>query len=105
MNLPLFISRRYLFARKSHSVINIISAISAVGMAVGTAALVLILSVYNHSSFNTEIDKYLCNWLNKIFIIYTKELHLWATWICKRSKDIEYCSESKLLSDWSNIFH
>jgi len=47
VNLPLFISRRYLFARKSHSVINIISAISAVGMAVGTAALVLILSVYN----------------------------------------------------------
>lgn len=47
MNLPLFISHRYLFARKSHSVINIISAISAVGMAVGTAALVLILSVYN----------------------------------------------------------
>ena len=47
MNLPLFIARRYLFARKSHNVINIISAISAVGMAIGTAALVIILSVYN----------------------------------------------------------
>ncbi len=47
MNLPLFISRRYLFARKSHNVINIISAVSALGMAVGTAALILILSVYN----------------------------------------------------------
>ena len=47
MNLPLFIARRYLFARKSHNVINVISAISAVGMAIGTAALILILSVYN----------------------------------------------------------
>lgn len=47
MNLPLFIARRYLFARKSHNVINIISAISAAGMAVGTAALIIILSVYN----------------------------------------------------------
>ncbi len=47
MNLPLFIARRYLFARKSHNVINVISAISAIGMAVGTAALILILSVYN----------------------------------------------------------
>ena len=47
MNLPLFIAWRYLFAKKSHNVINIISAISAIGMAVGTAALVIILSVYN----------------------------------------------------------
>lgn len=47
MNLPLFIAGRYLFAKKSHNVINIISAISAVGMAIGTAALIIILSIYN----------------------------------------------------------
>ena len=47
MNLPLFIAGRYLFAKKSHNVINIISAISAIGMAIGTAALVIILSIYN----------------------------------------------------------
>ena len=47
MNLPLFFARRYLFAKKSHNVINVISTISAVGMAVGTTALILILSVYN----------------------------------------------------------
>lgn len=47
MNLPLFIAGRYLFAKKSHNVINIISAISAIGMAVGTAVLIIILSVYN----------------------------------------------------------
>ena len=55
MNVPLFIARRYLFARKSHNVINVISAISAVGMAIGTAALVLILSVYN--GFDNLIEK------------------------------------------------
>lgn len=47
MNLPFFIAGRYLFARKSHNVINIISAISVIGMAVGTAALIIFLSVYN----------------------------------------------------------
>lgn len=47
MRIAPFIAWRYLFARKSHNVINVISGISALGMAVGTAALVLILSVYN----------------------------------------------------------
>jgi len=47
MRLPLFIAGRYLFAKKSHNVINIISAISAAGMAIGTAALIIILSVFN----------------------------------------------------------
>lgn len=47
MNFPLFLAKRYLFARKSHNVINVISAISMAGMAIGSAALILILSVYN----------------------------------------------------------
>ena len=47
MKLATFIAGRYLFAKKSHNVINIISAISAIGMAIGTAALIIILSVYN----------------------------------------------------------
>jgi len=47
MKLSRFIARRYLFARKSHNVINIISIISAAGIAIGCAALVIILSVYN----------------------------------------------------------
>lgn len=54
MNLPLFIAGRYLFAGKSHNVINVISAISAAGMAIGTAAIILILSVYN--GFNGIIE-------------------------------------------------
>lgn len=47
MKVAPFIAWRYLFARKSHNVINVISGISALGLAVGTAALILILSVYN----------------------------------------------------------
>jgi ABC-type lipoprotein release transport system permease subunit len=47
LKFSLFIAIRYLFAKKSHNVINIISLISASGIAIGTAALIIILSVYN----------------------------------------------------------
>ena len=47
MKPDFFIAKRYLFARKSHNVINIISIISAAGIAIGCAALVIILSIYN----------------------------------------------------------
>ncbi|MDR2359535.1 MAG: ABC transporter permease [Prevotellaceae bacterium] len=47
MHLATFIARRYLFAKKSHNVINIISLISAAGVVIGTMALVVVLSVYN----------------------------------------------------------
>ncbi len=42
-----FIARRYFFSRKSQRVINIISLISIVGVAIGTAALIIVLSVFN----------------------------------------------------------
>jgi ABC-type lipoprotein release transport system permease subunit len=45
--LPLKFAFRYLFARKSYNVINLISGIGVAGMAVGTAALVIVLSVFN----------------------------------------------------------
>jgi len=41
------IARRYLFSKKSHNAINIISGISAAGVAIGTMALVCVLSVFN----------------------------------------------------------
>ncbi len=47
MNFPVFIAKRYLLAKKSQNVINIISAISVVGVATGTMALIVILSVFN----------------------------------------------------------
>ena len=45
MKLDFYIASRYLFAKKSQNVINVLSAISAVGMALGTVALIVVLSV------------------------------------------------------------
>lgn len=47
MNLAPFIARRYFFSKKSQRAINIISMISVVGVTVGTAALIIVLSVFN----------------------------------------------------------
>lgn len=47
MNFPLLVARRYLFAKRSTNAINIIAGISVFGIAVGTAALILVLSVFN----------------------------------------------------------
>ena len=47
MNFPFYIARRYLFSKKSTHAINVISAISAVGVAVATMALIVTLSVFN----------------------------------------------------------
>ena len=64
MNLPFYISKRYLFSKKSQNVINIISGISVVGVVTGTMALIVILSVFNgfdelikslYSTFDPEI--------------------------------------------------
>ncbi len=64
MNWPLKIARRYLFAKKSTNAINIISGISVLGIVIGTAALLLTLSVFNgfedlflslFNSFNPDV--------------------------------------------------
>ena len=61
MNFPFFIARRYLFSKKSTHAINVISAISVIGVAVATMALVVTLSVFNGfhdmvASFFTSFD-------------------------------------------------
>lgn len=59
MNFAFYIAKRYLVSKKSRNVINIISAISVFGIATGTMALIVILSVFNgfddliKSLFNT----------------------------------------------------
>jgi len=64
LSFSLRIARRYLFSKKSHNAINIISGISALGVAIGTMALVVVLSVFNgfeglitdmFSSFDPEL--------------------------------------------------
>ena len=54
LSFSLRIARRYLFSKKSHNAINIISGISATGVAIGTMALVCVLSVFN--GFETLIS-------------------------------------------------
>ena len=64
MNLSLYIAGRYLFSKKSHQVINIISGVAIAGIALATAAMVCVLSVFNgfqgivaeqFSAFDTDI--------------------------------------------------
>jgi len=64
MIFPYYIARRYLVAKRSHNLINIIAVISVAGVAIGAAALVIVLSVFNgfdrlvvslFSSFNPDI--------------------------------------------------
>lgn len=47
MSFPFYIARRYLLSKKSHHAINIISGVSVCGVAIATAALICILSVFN----------------------------------------------------------
>jgi lipoprotein-releasing system permease protein len=61
VNCALYIARRYLFSKKSHNAINIISGISVCGVALATLALVCTLSVFNGfhdliSGFFTHFD-------------------------------------------------
>lgn len=109
MNLPLFIAFRYLFAKKSHNVINIISAISATGMAIGTAALIIILSIYNgfdelvrQSLSNIEPDILITPSTGKVFIpqdeafdwIYDQEVVLNMSGILQDNVYINYDDRS-----------
>ena len=47
MNFPFYIARRYLFSKKSHNAINVISGVSVCGVALATLAMVCTLSVFN----------------------------------------------------------
>ena len=55
MKLSLYIAKRYLFAKKSRNAINVISAVSVAGVAVGSMALIIILSVFN--GLETMVNK------------------------------------------------
>ena len=57
MNFPFFIAKRYLFHSRRKNLVNIISYISLFGIAIATAALIIVLSVFN--GFEKEIlDRY-----------------------------------------------
>ncbi|MCD8282835.1 MAG: FtsX-like permease family protein [Prevotella sp.] len=61
MNIPFFVAGRYILSKKSTNAINLISAISVVGVTVASAALIVVLSVFNGfrdmvASFQTNFD-------------------------------------------------
>jgi lipoprotein-releasing system permease protein len=47
VNLPLYIAKRYLFSKKKHNAINIISGVSVCGVVLATVAMICTLSVFN----------------------------------------------------------
>jgi len=47
VNFPLFIAKRYFSTKKNSNFVHIISWVSLIGVAIGTAALILVLSVFN----------------------------------------------------------
>lgn len=64
MNVSFFIAKRYLISKKSTNAINIISLISICGIFIGTASLIIVLSVFNgfqgiavsmYNSFSPEL--------------------------------------------------
>ena len=65
MNLSFFFARRYLFSKKSRNAVNVITLVTLLGFAVGTAALVIVLSVFNgfeklvislYNSFDSDVQ-------------------------------------------------
>ena len=85
MKLSLYIAKRYLFAKKSRNAINVISSVSVAGVAVGTMALIIILSVFNgletlvSAIFNTsDPDIKITSVEGKTFIADTARLRLLA---------------------------
>jgi lipoprotein-releasing system permease protein len=83
VKLSVYIAKRYLLAKKSRNAINIISAVSVAGVAVGTMALIIILSVFNgletmvRSIFNTfDPDIKITAAEGKTFIPDTAQLKL-----------------------------
>lgn len=70
MRVERLIAVRYLFARKQRSVVNVISWISLVGLMVSTAALIIVLSVYNGIG---ELTKSLFNTFDPELVIEPSE--------------------------------
>jgi lipoprotein-releasing system permease protein len=69
VKLSFYIAKRYLFAKKSRNAINVISAVSVAGVAVGTMALIIVLSVFNG----------LEDMINKIFNTFDPDLCITAS--------------------------
>ena len=96
MSFPFYIARRYLFSKKSHNAINVISGVSVCGVALATLALVCTLSVFNgfqdlvttmFTAFDPEIK--ITSATGKVFDAQDERIQL-----LKELPEIEVFSES-----------
>ena len=96
MNLPIFIAKRYLFSKKSHNAINVISFVSVCGIAVATMAMIAALSVFNgfgdlvettFSAFDPELK--ITSIKGKVFDYHTADFDK-----ALQNPDIDFISES-----------
>lgn len=95
MKAPFFIAFRYLFTKKSHSLINVISLISLLSVIICSGALFIILSIFNglqnyvsqnFNSFNADIE--ISPKKGKTFILSEEKLQK-----IKQTEGIRYVSE------------
>ena len=96
MNFPFYIAKRYLFSKKSHNAINVISGVSVCGIALATLALVCTLSVFNgfqdlvttmFTAFDPELKIVAVN--GKVFD--SQDTRIKAV---RQLPEVEVCSES-----------
>lgn len=90
MKYELLISRRYLFSKKSHNAINIVSMIAVAGVAVATMAMVIVMSVFN--GFQGLVAE--------LFTGFDPELRI--TPVAGNSIDLS-CSRIKALADSKDV--
>lgn len=102
MNLSLYIAKRYIVSKKSTNAISIISWISVVAIAVGTAALIIVLSGMNgltglvqglYNSFDSDLEVKAVK--GKSFIM-TEDLNKKIK-VINGIEDVAYCIEDKAL--------
>lgn len=94
VKLPLYIAKRYLFAKKSRNAINVISSVSVAGVTVGTMALIIILSVFN------GLEKM----VNGIFNTFDPDIKITAAegkTFTPDSLALKYISEIPGVASWS----
>lgn len=92
----LYIAKRYLITKKSHNVINIISGISIFGIAIATAALVCILSVFN--GFQDMVAN--------LFTAFDPELKIVSTqgkFMNADSKELQYLKNNDNIAVYSEV--
>jgi lipoprotein-releasing system permease protein len=96
MNFPFYIAKRYLFSKKKHNAINIISGVSVCGVALATMALVCTLSVFNGfrdmvATFFTAFDPELKVMVKEGKVFNPNDAHITAI---KNLPEVRVCSQT-----------